>query len=65
MKKYIVKPVALLCVGIAFYIYYGIYWNAWRDNLYLLLLYIVILAALGWAEFQKEKIRKEREKLNN
>lgn len=65
MKRYLFKPLALLCVGIAFYVYYGIYWNAWRENLYLLLLYIVILCALGWAEYQKEKIRRERESLNN
>jgi hypothetical protein len=53
-------PVLLLLVGIAFYVYYGVTWNAWHENIANLLIYIVIIGALFWSLRKKEKMEKER-----
>ncbi|MCR4612872.1 MAG: hypothetical protein K5778_02600 [Bacteroidaceae bacterium] len=56
MRKSTWLPVALLIVGIAFYLYYGITWNAWIENLPNILIYIVIIIALRWALRKKEQM---------
>jgi hypothetical protein len=48
-------------VGTAFYIYYGVEWGAWKENLPNLLIYIVIILALFWALRKKEKMEDERD----
>lgn len=57
MKKYILTPIAFFCMGLVFYIYYGLTWNAWMSNLPNLGIYAVILIALGIALKKKEEIR--------
>lgn len=57
MKRYIWQPLAFLCVGLTFYIYYGITWNAWIKNIWLIIGYVVILAALSWALYKKEQYK--------
>ncbi len=54
-------PIAFFCAGIAFYIYYGIEWNAWIHNLPNLGIYALICAALGWALYKKAQLKEERE----
>lgn len=49
-------PWALLLVGTAFYVYYGVEWGAWQENLPNLLIYIVIILALYWALRKKEQL---------
>jgi len=62
MKKRIPKsqylPALLMLVGIGFYVYYGVTWNAWRENIANLLIYIVIIGALFWALRKKEDLNK-------
>lgn len=57
MKRYIWVPVAFLIGGLAFYVYYGITWNAWMKNLPNLVFYILILCALSWALKKKEELQ--------
>jgi len=58
-RKYFWLPCAFFCAGLIFYIYYGITWNAWLANLPNLLIYAVIVAALSWALYKKEQIKKQ------
>ena len=60
MKKYIWQPLAFFSVGLAFYIYYGVTWNAWVANLPHIMVYAVICAALAWARHRQEKLREQR-----
>lgn len=60
MKRYIWTPLAFFCVGIAFYIYYGITMNAWTENLSNILGYAAILLALSWALKKKEELADDR-----
>ncbi len=60
IRKSIFLPVAFLIAGAAFYIYYGISYNAWMANLGKFITYIVILAALFWALRAKEKMENSR-----
>lgn len=57
-SKYL--PILLLLVGIAFYVYYGISYNAWRENLANLIIYVVIISALYWSLRAKEKMEGEK-----
>jgi len=59
MKRYIWVPAAFFLVGCAFYIYYGLTWNAWMKNLPNILIYIVIVCALSWALYKKDKLKKQ------
>ena len=60
-RKSLWLPWALLLVGTGFYVYYGVEWGAWKENLPNLLIYIVIIFALYWALRKKEKMESERE----
>jgi len=60
MKKHILVPSAFLIGGLAFYVYYGITWNAWLSNLPNLAFYLVIIIALGWALKKKEELKQNR-----
>lgn len=57
-SKYL--PILLQLVGIAFYVYYGISYNAWRENLANLIIYVVIISALYWSLRAKEKMEGEK-----
>lgn len=57
MKRYIWQPLAFFAVGLAFYIYYGITWNAWIKNLWLIIAYAFIVAGLSWALYKKEQYK--------
>lgn len=52
-------PLLLLLAGLAFYVYYGITWNAWRTNLANLIIYVIIIAALFWSLRAKEKMKND------
>lgn len=65
MKKYIWMPTAFFIVGLAFYVYYGITWNSWMENLPNILIYLVVVVALSWSLKRKEKFQNEREQLND
>ena len=54
-------PVTFLLAGGAFYIYYGVTYNAWRANLPNIVIYALIVIALFFAQRKKEQMRKERE----
>ena len=57
MKKSTWLPPALLLVGIAFYVYYGIEYNAWIKNLPLIIIDLLICVALFFALRKKERFR--------
>lgn len=57
-------PALLMLVGIGFYVYYGVTWNAWRENLANLIIYVVIIGALFWSLRKKEEMTKDRRKEN-
>lgn len=57
LKRSTLLPIALFCGGLAFYIYYGITWNAWMQNLPNILIYVVIIVALWWSLKKKEEIK--------
>lgn len=61
MRKSTWMPVAFLLVGCAFYIYYGVTYNAWKANLLNIIIYAVIVVALFFAQRKKEQLRRERE----
>ena len=61
MKKSVWMPVAFLLAGGAFYVYYGITYNAWKQNLYNIIIYAVIVVALFFVQRKKEQLRRERE----
>ena len=65
MKRSTWVPIAFFLVGCAFYIYYGITWNAWMENLYKIVIYAFILIALHWALKKKEKYNSERKNNSN
>ena len=65
MKKYIWMPIAFFCVGMAFYIYYGITWNSWTDNLPNMGVYVIICCGLYAALKKKDALAQEREQLND
>ena len=60
MKKYILQPIAFFIVGLAFYCYYGITWNAWMSNLPHILGYAAICGVLSWALYKKEALKQKR-----
>ena len=53
-------PWLLLLVGIAFYVYFGIEYNAWKENLMNMLIYFIIILALYWSLRKKEQLEDER-----
>ena len=60
MKKSTWLPAALLLVGIAFYVNYGIEYNAWVENLPLIGIDVVVCAALFFALRKQERYRKDK-----
>ncbi len=58
MKKSVWLPVALFLAGVAFYVYYGIEYNAWMRNLPLIAVDAVIVVLLFFALRQKEKVHR-------
>ncbi len=60
MKRHVWMPIAFFLTGTAFYVYYGITWNAWRHNLPNLAIYALICIALWWALKKRDKYRQER-----
>ncbi len=60
MKKYIILPAIFLLIGTAVYVYFGIQYKAWIDNLPNILIFIGIIAALAWALKKKEKLQQQR-----
>lgn len=50
-------PWLLLLVGLAFYVYYGVSYNAWMHNLPNLVIYILIILALFWALRKQDSYR--------
>ncbi len=61
-RKSIWLPLAFLLLGTVFYVYYGINYHAWTDNLPNLIIYLVIIVFLAWALRKKEKYENERNK---
>lgn len=61
IRKSVYLPLLLLVMGIAFYVYFGIYYNAWSDNLPNILIFIGIIVLLAWTLRKKEKLEEERE----
>ena len=59
-NKYWLLPVALLIFGASFYVYYGINYNAWMDNLPNIIIFIIIVIALAWALWKKKQMEDER-----
>ena len=62
IKKSNWLPIALLLAGLAFYVYYGIEYNAWTHNLPLMIADACIVAALFWALRKKEQMNARRDK---
>lgn len=60
MKKHVWMPIAFFLTGIAFYIYFGVTWNAWTKNLPNIAIYAVICLALCWALKKKESFKQNR-----
>ncbi len=58
MKKSTWLPLALALMGAAFYINYGIEYNAWIKNLPLIIIDVVICVALFFALRKKEEYKK-------
>lgn len=56
MKKSTWLPITLFFGGCAFYVYNGITWNAWMENLPNIIIYAVILLALRWALKKKDEL---------
>ncbi len=65
MKKSVWLPVALFLAGVAFYVYYGIEYNAWMRNLPLIAVDAVIVVLLFFALRQKEKVRRRWDEIEN
>ena len=59
-RKSIILPLLLAIIGLAFYIYYGITYKAWTDNLPNIIIFFIIIVALAWTLRKKEKYEKER-----
>lgn len=64
IKKHIFMPSAFLIVGLAFYTYYGITWNAWMKNLPNIIIYTLIVVALAWALKKKEALKEQNQTKN-
>ena len=64
MKKSIWLPLLLFIVGLAVYVYFGIEYNAWIENLTLILFDAAIVAALYYVLKKKEQYMKERKEVN-
>lgn len=60
MKKSIWLPLLLLCAGAGVYIYSGIEYNAWIENITLMGVDVVIVVALHFALKKKEAYEEER-----
>ncbi len=60
MKRHIWVPTAFFLVGLAFYVYYGITWNAWMKNLPNICIYAVIVVGLGWSLWKKDQYANNR-----
>ena len=60
MKKSIWLPLLLLCAGAGVYIYSGIEYNAWIENITLMGVDMVIVVALHFALKKKEAYEDER-----
>ena len=56
IKRSIGLPIGLAVVGAAFYIYFGVTWNAWKENLPNIIIYTLIILALWWALRKKEEL---------
>lgn len=59
-RKSIILPLLLGILGLGFYIYYGISYRAWIDNLPNIIIFFFIIIALAWALRKKEKYEAER-----
>ena len=55
------RAFVFLVIGVGFYVYFGIEMHAWKENLPNLLIYLVIVAALWWALWKKQRLQDERE----
>ena len=64
MKKSIWLPLSLFILGLAVYVYFGIEYNAWMENLTLILFDAAIVAALYYVLKKKEQYMKERKEVN-
>ena len=60
MKKSIWLPILLFCAGAGVYIYSGIEYNAWVENITLMGVDVVIVVALHFALKKKEAYEDER-----
>ena len=60
MKKSIWLPILLLCAGAAVYIYSGIEYNAWVENVTLMIVDVAIVVALHFMLKKKEAYEAER-----
>jgi len=60
MKKSQWLPIALFLAGAAFYVNYGIEYNAWMKNLPLIIIDFVICVALFFALRKKEEMRNDK-----
>ena len=59
-RKSIILPLLLGIMGLGFYIYYGVSYRAWTDNLQNIIIFFFIIIALAWALRKKEKYEEER-----
>ena len=59
-RKSIILPLLLGVMGLGFYIYYGVSYRAWTDNLPNIIIFFFIIIALAWALRKKEKYEEER-----
>lgn len=62
MKKSIWLPLSLFIAGLAVYVYFGIEYNAWIENLTLILFDAAIVVALYYVLKKKEKYMNESSK---
>ncbi|MBO4565333.1 MAG: hypothetical protein J5720_07855 [Bacteroidaceae bacterium] len=60
MKKSIWLPILLFCAGAGVYIYSGIEYNAWVENITLMIVDVVIVVLLHFALKKKEAYEDER-----
>ena len=60
MKKSIWLPILLFCAGAGVYIYSGIEYNAWVENITLMGVDVIIVVALHFALKKKEAYEDER-----
>ena len=60
MKKSIWLPILLFCAGAGVYIYSGIEYNAWVENITLMIVDVIIVVALHFALKKKEAYEDER-----